>query len=647
MSWYIERLSKMPSAEIVHRLHHKFREKLDEKKLCNITPTINSNFASSLFNDGPITKLSRDAIPQRISAYPKSIDVFGIEILFTSAIDWHKDPKTGREWPLDFWAKVNIRDGKKIGGPKFVWEANRLYFLNQLGLAYAKTGERQYADRIFNLLVDWMEKNPYGLGVNWTSCIELSVRLTNVVWCLSLLKGYEISAEQEKALGEFVHYHGRHLYRYQSKYSSNNNHAIAEAFGLFLIGVYFPSFPDAKKWLEFGKGVLEREGLRQVLPDGGSYEYSTTYLSFVFDFFLLFKVICDNHAISYDKRLNERLERSCEYIAHLLDEKGNIPNIGDQDSAVLVNFGLNNHENFASILNTGAILFNRRDFVSSNFPDFKTTALLGEKRIVDFKNDLLPQNALREKAFHKIYEQSGLAVISDTVEKINIHFVGNATPLGMPPLYAHGHLDALSFYLSVDGLEFFVDPGTYLYHSGGKWRRYFRSTAAHNTVRINQTDFTEMPGDFMYGKPYKITKHCLEEQDGVVIWQSEHDAYMRLPEKVKHCRSVSWQRVDGEFIVVDNIRTGGSCEGEWFYHLHPGCEVSCEENKVFITNGNVKLEMEIDKSLSLSLYKGSEEPLLGWFSKSFNHLQKTYTLVANGKVQSGDNRIVSKIKIVS
>ncbi len=632
---------------MAHRFKQKLREKVDEKQLRRGNLFIKFSFGLSDFVcvDGPLSWLSRDTVPQNFSACPQSIDTFGIVVPFSEQIDWHTDPKTGKRWPLDFWPNVNIRDGKKVGGPKFVWEINRLYFFTQLGFAYAKTGEREHAASLFELLADWLENNPYGFGVNWTSGIEVSVRLANVIWALSLLNGYKISAEQENKLGEFVYCHCRHLYRYQSKYSSNNNHAIAEAFTLFLIGVFFPSFPEARKWLEFGKGVLEREGVRQILPDGGSYEYSTTYLSFVFDFFLLFKLITDRHGIPYNNELNDRLERSCEYIAALLDENGNIPNIGDQDSAVLVNFGLSNHENFGSILNTGAVLFNRPEFVRDTFPDFKTVALLGEEKVAAFHERLQSSTQDEYELSHTRLEQSGLSVISDRTEKHWIHFVGNATALGMPPLYAHGHLDALSFYLSVDGVEFFVDPGTYLYHSGGKWRTYFRSTAAHNTVRINRTDFTDMPGDFMFGKPYMITHHSLEKSDGVVVWQAEHDAYARLPEKVGHRRCVSWFRQEMEFVVEDKISAAGSCEGEWFYHLHPDCEVTQADNTIHIRNCGIEIELAVDASLDVCLYRGCEEPLLGWFSKSFNHLQEAWTIAATGQLKK-ENHIVSKINIL-
>jgi len=171
-----------------------------------------------------------------------TFDVFGLTHNFGEKVDWHLDPKTGKQWPRKFWSKVNVRDGFTYGGPKFVWEANRLYMLPILGLAYLATKKKKYADKFFTVVTEWLEENPYPYGVNWTSGIELGVRIANLLWGLSFLRDYKLSEEHKASLNIFVYSHARHLFRYPSKYSSNNNHAIAEAFGLFLIGVFFPIF---------------------------------------------------------------------------------------------------------------------------------------------------------------------------------------------------------------------------------------------------------------------------------------------------------------------------------------------------------------------------------------------------------------------
>ncbi len=561
-------------------------------------------------------------------------NIFGLKYHSGENTNWHKCPKTGNTWPLRYWGDVPIRDGFSVGGVKFVWELNRLYCLPILGLAQDLTGLNKYGDKIFSLLTSWLDANQYPLGVNWTSGIELSVRVANLCWGLSYLKEYEFSNEQIKLINDFLWLHGRHLYRYQSKYSSNNNHAIAEAFGLFLIGTLSSPFPETVKWFSFGKHVLEQECARQLLPDGGSYEYSTTYLSFVVDFFLLFKLVCERLGIAFNPVVNHRLKTCCTFIHNLLDSQGNCPNIGDQDSAVLVNFGLDNHQNLKSILNTGAVLFNEKKFVNGGFPDIKTSLLLGEEILSSF-NYYPPKKSTKSYPTiqTQLFKESGLAIIRREDCTGEIVFVGNATPMGMPPLYAHGHLDALSFYLSVYGKEIFIDPGTYLYHSGGKWRRYFRSTAAHNTLRVNHLDFSEMPGDFMFGKPYDITHHSLTVADGVVAWCAEHNAYHRMETPVRHRRMIEWHQDCSQLQLIDEVKGEGEYLVELFFHFHPHCTVSLNQQQVVIKNDTVHIGMDCMESLEIEVNRGSEVPLLGWFSHSFNQVEKTTTLVCRQKVR--------------
>jgi len=671
LSWYINRLSKMSPPEILYRVGHKLAEKLDKARFQEALPSCPYSarpaISAKLFDlhvasreelSKARERLGVDLVAMADAVLANRMDVFGISHDFGENIDWHLDVKTGRRWPLHFWSEVNIRDGFAIGGPKFVWETNRLYGLHILGLTYRLTNKECYAAKIFSLLEDWLAVNPYPLGVNWTSGIELGTRIANLIWGISALGGRPFSQYETGLLNRFVWQHGRHLYRFPSKYSSNNNHAIAEAFALFLIGVYFPEFKEAKRWLAFGRQVLDREGQRQILADGGSYEYSTTYLSFVFDFFLLYKLVCERNKIVYESIIDMRLEQSCEFIHSLMDSMGNIPNIGDQDSAILVDFGIDNLTNFKSILNTGAILFHRPEFKQGGCPDFKTAILLVDKtipadvgshgeanRLAHSSPRVREQGGINPQAASgRLFRESGLAVIRGMAHNKEFVFVGNATPLGMPPLYAHGHLDALSFTLSLGGLEILVDPGTYLYHSGGKWRRYFRSTAAHNTIRVNETEMTEQVADFMFGKPYRITEHSLQDVGGRIIWQAAHDAYLRMETPVSHARQVVFERDSGAFLLVDLLAAKGSYLVEQYFHFHPECSVALTGSTATIERGPVKVEMSGDQRLKFELFKGRHGPLMGWYSSAFNRIAATYSLVGRGEAV-GDMEVRTTIKI--
>lgn len=647
----------MTFAEIIYRLDHHFKKSRDkkfstnqDKFLSEVPADIDLSFCHLLTNHLSPEELrvidlnAQIGICSLADAYINNkYNLFGIPYQYEERIDWHLDPKTSKSWPLHFWGDINIRDGHTIGGPKFVWESNRLYCLPILGMAYRMTGDKKYAEKLLKLLGDWMEANPYPLGINWTSGIEIGVRLANLMWGLSFLNGYDQDKSQGYRVNRFVLLHAQHLFRYPSKFSSNNNHAIAEAFGIFLAGVCFPHLQEARKWTLSGKKILEREVCRQILPDGGSYEFTTTYLSFVFDFFLLFRLINERLGLSYDGVIDERLERSCEHIHALMDCNGNIPNIGDQDSAILVNLGQSNHENFQSILNTGAVLFNRPEFCCTNFADFKTRILIGDRLPTT-----LPAIQAKKNKQGSMLQDSGLTVIDTVCNGRQVLFTGNATPLGMPPLYAHGHLDALSFTLSVSGQEVFIDPGTYLYHSGGKWRRYFRSTAAHNTIRINNADLTKQTGDFMFGKPYTITEHSLEEfSPDDYIWRASHNAYEKLHPPVSVSREVLFQCNKSRFILTDTVNSSGQYAAEQFFHLHPDCQVTINNNEaVLFLNDSPCISIKFGTKSELTVYNGSDDPLLGWYSPSFNIIHKTNTLVARS-LNSGENRFQVEISILN
>lgn len=646
--WYLQRLSKMPIPEIPWRLKEHFRKKIDRKinfstlphlemlyppvsSIYNLSCAIDPSLNIKTLKKGHAYHLSiaKDALKNHFTA-------FGIPVSFQpSEVKWSMDPVTQKNWPAKFWGDIDYRN-KNLGGVKFVWEYNRLFFLFSLSIAYHVTDEKKYADKILWLIKSWLHENPYPKGVNWTSGIEAGVRLANLIWALSFLEEYPFSHDDLKAINTFVWWHAIRLHRYPSRYSSANNHLLAEGFGLFLAGLYFPHLKGADLWFREGKKILETEVSRQILPDGGSFEFSTTYLSFVLDFFLLFKHACDCCNIPYDTALNQRLDKSCEFIHSMLDRCGNFPNMGDQDSAVLVDFGLSNLENFTSILNTGAILFERPEW-STGKVDLKTWLLtdkktkkkdnnnLGKDIVKNFSCPVLKKEAEdKKKTIH--HPASGLSVIRDEVNEREVVFTGNAMSLGMAPLYAHGHLDALSFTLSVDGLEIFIDPGTYLYQNAEPWRSYFRSTAAHNTMRINQMDLSPQTGDFMFGEPYQITKHSLEQKNDRVLWSSAHDAYARRKPHAHLCRWVLWDFRKKTFTITDRVRSSEKILLERFFHFHPNCIVEQQGGEIVIRRGGVVIKMSLDRRENVEILKGSKEPLAGWYSPEFNQLMECATL---------------------
>jgi hypothetical protein len=468
--------------------------------------------------------------------------------------------------------------------------------------------------------------------------IELGIRIVNLVYTLMFLGDNSLSTKEESLICQFFREHGRHLFRYPSKYSSCANHAIAEALGLFITGLCFPEIKGAKKWKKKGKKVLEREVSRQIYPDGSSFEHSIPYLQFVLDNFLVYYLSCLEYKEPVSEVFTERLKAAFEFINNILDREGNYPLIGDDDDGFLLKFWFKEQNNFVSLLNTGAILFDRPEWIPDNARlDYKTYLLLGKNTFYKYKRLKAKKKIKNSECYY--FSDSGLVVARDDSAP-EILIVSNNGPLGLKPLGGHGHADALSFWLSVKAQPVFIDPGTYLYHSGGKWRNYFRSTRAHNTICVDGLDQAEIVSDFIFRDFYRVKGTQFEETEGSWTWSAAHSGYMRLRDPVFHERKISYQKKDKCIYIKDNISCNSNHLIECFFHLHPSCAILSRDNFFTIMSRNIKVRLEAgEKWTSYKLFKGSTTPLSGWFSPGFNKLKESYTIRLSADIKCSESFI--------
>lgn len=571
-------------------------------------------------------------------------EIFGVKSHFGRLINFHLDPKTGKSWPLRFWGDIDYRHSDSVGGIKLAWELNRLHYWPKLAIAYSATDDRKFFDEIFEQVRNWMDTNPYPRGINWISGIEIGIRIVNLFYMLKYLPSNRLSQNHKQLILNFVSVHAYHLYRYPSKYSSCANYAIAEALGLFIAGLCFPSLKNAYNWKAFGKKVLEREVTRQIYSDGSSFEHTIPYLQFVADHFLVYYLICKEYNESINAEIEKRLKAVCSFVSCIVDINGNIPMIGDDDEGHLLRLWFGEHNNFLSLLNTGSILFNRPDWIHPSASlDSKTLLQLGGSARSKWEK-LKKEESWRIKT--RYFDNAGLGVISHSKKGKEIKFVGNSGSLGLEPMSGHGHADALSFFLSIDGQPVFIDTGTYLYHSGGKWRRFFRSTAAHNTIQVDGQDQAEQLADFMFGDFYNVRNIHWSEREDRIDWGAEHSGYKRLADPVVHRREVSYIKREYSFKVTDTLKCRGNHDVKLLFHLHPDIEVLSEGKNTFRLSGkDASVILRVDHQLNGQVISGSEEHLMGWYSRCFNRLQKTISLVFTKEI-CGDSVFNSEVTIL-
>jgi len=659
----------MSPSEILWRLRSEFRDLLDWHRFkLGRFPTFNeavSDFASKNFKQGfrvsdinPGDWITSTVKEDEASWYLRLIEQ-GDKIVahrfsffdlkekdLGDPIDWNRDYSSGKNAPLTFAPYIDYRDINVAGDCKLVWEPNRHHQLVVLGRAYRASGKKKYAEAVMDQIESWLDQCPYGIGMNWRSPMELAIRVINWVWAIDLIieSGVFAGALRTRILNA-VYLHLFEITRKYSQGSSANNHLIGEAAGVFIATAYFCDMPNAERWKDQSKDILEREILAQTYPDGCGREQAIGYLLFDLYFFIMAgqtaRILGEDLSADYWIRL----EKMMEFIGILSQGGKNLPMVGDSDDGYVLDLGWVPGD-ARGLLSICAALFERDDFKkwAGGYKE-PVRWLLGDLSRKDFdmiqktgQNDLLKCHEFKDSGYYLL--QSGS---KESSESISVLF--DCGRLGFKSIAGHGHADALSFVLRAFGTDIFVDPGTYDYFTYPDWRNYFRSTRAHNTLVVDEADQSEMSGSFMWGT--KAQARCIQwelgENGGTV--GGEHNGYSRLEDPVVHRRMLE---LDGKKMTVkirDDIICKGSHHVAFYFHLSEICsppEMQSNICEAAVEGRTVKIE--IDPRLSVEMLAGSEDPIGGWVSRGYHQKTPSTTIVCRGNIQ-GDDNFEFRIKI--
>lgn len=621
-SWYFNRLKTMSFAEILYRISQSFQKQYELFFYKHILPSSELlSYNKRIIN----TDLAS------IKLFPDTITVFGKEFNYMeNDIDWHRDIFSGESFPVIFSKEVNIRINPKASA-KNVWEINRLQFLPHIVVNYKISGREDYITQFIKILTSWIDQNPYLKGINWYSNIEVNIRLINWFFCWQILD-VENFAAGNKQFKDFVEtkwvpsifQHCYYSYHNPSRFSSANNHLISEYAGLFIASSLW-KFKETEKWIRYASKGLEEE-IKKQHSSGINKEEAAEYIQFITDFFLLSFIIGEKTNWPFSEEYRKQLNETFTYILSFLDCKSNFPKYGDEDDGKCINFtNDNNFNNFKSLLTSGSIIFKDPVFKSkSNGFDLKNYILFGEAGKLAYES--IPDISPIENS--KFFKDEGHFIFrkQENGREIFLHF--DAAPLGYLSIAAHGHADALSFILNVDGQPVFVDPGTYTYHTEPEWRKYFVGTLAHNTIRINKKNQAVNAGPTLWLKHYIPNVIELSQGEEIDRVKATHNGYKK--EHAEHIREIVFNKLKNEFIISDiiNVMKKRTIEVEISFHIHPEVAVNDSKANCFLMNtgSGGKIEFCIDEKLSPDVIKGQTEPqILGWFSESF--LKKTATNV--------------------
>ena len=170
----------------------------------------------------------------------------------------------------------------------------------------------------------------------------------------------------------------------------------------------------------------------------------------------------------------------------------------------------------------------------------------------------------------KHYPTGGYTVIHDACEQRQVLAVFDHGPLGYLSIAAHGHADALSFWLHLDGQPVFVDAGTYLYFGSSQLRSYFRTTSAHNTLCINGESSSIEAGAFNWIRKANARVTALDlTAANKGRWEvvAEHDGYR--DRGIVHRRGLRGAG-PGHYVITDSLHGSWQCQRATAgFLLHP------------------------------------------------------------------------------
>ncbi|MFH1461423.1 MAG: heparinase II/III family protein [bacterium] len=395
--------------------------------------------------------------------------IFNKSIRFKNKINWHQDFNSNitiPAWQNAYYQNIKIQALDNSSFKRFhpdikiPWELSRLQHIPKLALV---NDENTFKNHINN----WIDQNPFLIGVNWACPMDVAIRAINSIYGFHLFENKSLIDDQFwNKLINSLYQHAIYLENNFEIFYKPNNHYIADLIGYFYLCFLF----DHKKHFQKAKIKTYKKILKQfdlqIQEDGTSYEGSTNYHKLVIEMFLHFYYLCKKNNLSLSDEFITKLNKAQEFIQDCADNSGNFVQIGDNDSGKILN-------NPPIINNTPIKQPNK----TMHYPNFGLTIIKNNDWHITYR--------------HSTYNKK--------------------QPTG------HFHQDALSITLTYKGIPILIDPGTYVYNSNKKWRNLMRGYNSHNTFYIDTENIEAQDLFLLNKKEQNDTSQIIKEQNEISI----------------------------------------------------------------------------------------------------------------------------------
>ena len=491
-----------------------------------------------------------------------------------------------------------------IDDSEWLWTLNRMPHWKTLLQGYIETTNESYAQEYNDEVLDWIIRNPapaFRLTrvPAWRN-LEAGIRCSSV-WPETLygfLASPSFQAHTIQLMLASLWSHAEHIYKFPSGMRFVNNWVIIESSGLAVVGMGFPEFINSEKWSAEGLSRLSEQLAKQVYPDGVQHELASGYhLSCLSSFCTAYEIAKKNN-VQIPDSYSTTLEKMFDYLLYAATPSRELPPTNDSFRSNIVTW-----------LKKGAALFNR--------PDMLFVAENGQEGTMPEKT-----------SYH--FPHAGQSIMRSNWSKNALYLFFDAGPYGV----SHQHEDKLHIDVSAYGRDFITDAGKGSYVPD-KWRSYFTSTAAHNTILID--GLGQNRNDKKETHRYNTNDNYWFTGDSVdFAYGFYNDGYGPQNINVEHKRFIFFKKNE-YWLVLDLLDGLQSQKFDVLYHFLP-CDFDIDpDNKMISTTfsdgKNILLCSQGTVPLETSIIKGQEGPEQGWISTETEKRLEAPTVVFSGESQ--------------
>lgn len=534
LGWYWHRLRAMSPGEMLLHARKKLRQSADAKRTSWPEVELSS---LGVFPKLPKTEDAPEMLREALKGDVENIlagrwRFFGhLEVQVDDPPKWQYDYLVRRDVESAASAfKLNYRSLTDGVDSKLVWEPSRWNQLVRLAMAAYVLGDRRAGEKCVEWLEDWVRHNPPYRGWNWTSALEVGLRLIQFAWMDALLmpsaergmRSAELEGRLAKLRSAILPPHVWYAWRHKSFGSSANNHLLGELVGCIVATARWPELAKCGASLEELQRRWEHEVLAQFAEDGGNKEQALNYQLFSWEFCWQARMALVAAGRKISVEVDERFRRAAQFFVNV-----QVPSdpwdYGDSDSAFVTPLFADDrkvvaewHEWFRSPTKALALEF----WMGAARQDLKL-------EISDFRAGEWQQTS--ESGY--VMRREG-----DWTARWDLSLLGLGT------MAAHGHLDAMHVSLWLRGVAMVIDPGTGAYHADKQLRNWLASRSAHNCPAPSGDEWPIRLGPFLWAEQHAAV--------GVGVERGSLEIGLCLPQQIIE-RRIGLAGLTGGFVIED------------------------------------------------------------------------------------------------